>query len=94
MQFPFEALDGGAIVLRRPVRRCAVLGREPVRTRPFSNPLVSACRQAARDGARESVIWAALFLAALLLLVLSLAVTQSVPVPGHTPTSSDVLTLP
>jgi hypothetical protein len=73
MQFPFDALDGGAIVIRRPLRRPATPELEPVRITHISSPLVAACRQAAAEGARETVIWIALFLSALVLLGISFA---------------------
>lgn len=74
MQFPFDALDSGAIVVRRPLRRCEAPGLKPVRVIPTSDPLVVAYGQAVRYGARENIIWVALFLSALVLLAISFAV--------------------
>jgi hypothetical protein len=73
MQFPFEALDSGAIVVRRPLRRGAPPKREPVRITPDTNPLVAACRDAAASAAQEKWVWIALFLSALVLLWMSFA---------------------
>src|SRR5689334_265512 len=73
MQFPFEALDGGAIVVRRPLRRGSPPKCEPVRITPASDPLVAACRDASASAAQEKWIWIALFVSALVLLGMSFA---------------------
>jgi len=73
MQFPFEALDSGAIAVRRPISRRVAPGRKLVRITDASDSLVVACRQAAAEAARENVIWISLFLSALALLAMSFA---------------------
>jgi hypothetical protein len=73
MQFPFEALDSGAIVVQRPLRRGAPPKREPLRISDTSNPLVMACNQAAAEAARENLIWIFLFLSALVVVGISFA---------------------
>lgn len=73
MHFPFEALDSGAIVVRRPLGRGAPPKRQLVRITPATNPLVAACREATASAAQEKWIWIALFLSALVLLGMSFA---------------------
>jgi len=74
MQFQFGALDSGAIVVRRPLRRGATTRCERIRIIPARNPLVAACRDVAANAAQEKWIWIALFLSALILLGISFAV--------------------
>jgi len=73
MQFPFEALDNGAIMVRRRLRRGVPPKCEPLRISHTSNPLVVACSQAAAEAAQENVIWIFLFLSTLVLLAVSFA---------------------
>jgi hypothetical protein len=72
MQFPFAALDNGAIAVRRPLSR-RMSDRELIRIPSASSPLVAACRQAATYTAWESVIWITLFASALILLAIGFA---------------------
>lgn len=73
MQFPFEALNNGVIVVRRPLGGCTTQERQSARVTPTFNPLVAACRHAVHGNAWESVIWLTLFLSALALSAISFA---------------------